>query len=1039
MPNLLNDQSFPNPTQAPELRSATVRTCGCLAIVGAFLATLAVVVIVVGFTLVRNEMQRRAEADRIAAEMQAAESAALQAKYAKENAERMEKAALLQAENERKAAELAELRQQKLINELKAQREREAVQARLQAKMEEAERAVRERISEESRLLENLRHIVNGRQNFLAQNRERLLMPNGGGESKLSWRVHLLPYMGHRQLYERFKLNEPWDSEHNLRLIKSMPIEFGKSEEGKTRFRSLLNVDGEGAPFLHDYEVLDGLEQTALVVCFGRDQAIEWTRPDDLEDQSQTDLLFKSWEQAAKSDVTTGITSSQLCRGVIMCDNRFKTWPENGTAPHLKAIATPNQCELICFTDLNGEILTIREVLEVPAQPIKEQPINEQPNEQANEQEKAKQQLSTISQALQAFRTALAKNPSLGQQHPQLSCRVHLLPYLGAEDLYKKFNLNEAWDSPNNFALLPEMPQVYRFGSSLGRTRFCLSSFSKREQISEFQLSQLIDPNLDDPNLTPVLYFTAPHISNYWTRPDPYVLQPHDNISTALGWNKDHSVTAFTLSGNPIALPGNLHSSKVTALISWFGKEVFDLDAALAEPEKRLHVKVNSQPATPIAGLISLPAEAQAIKLSTEPTVSPTAQDQARLQKLALAILNFESAFRKSPTQLKTSTGLVSGLSWRVHILPYLDQVALYEKFVLDEPWDSPANIEAAKTMPAIFGSSQTNKTDVLTFKGKGAILDAKNWMASCTDGLNNTIMLVQVPEHRLVPWTKPDDIELDESLEIGKLADKQPTLLVALGDGLIMPLATKLPNAVFVAMTTSNGNELIDAATVRRLSLNMLGQPHCSILQKPMLESNRLKNIGLAMHNYESAMKIFPPGRGFNSNGAPPPETYCLSWRVHILPFLGYQALYSQFRLNEPWDSWHNKQLINLMPDVFRDEEDASNSNTTRIQVAMGAGTAFREIGDAPKFQSITDGPSNTLMVLIAPKSRAVPWTQPSDYEVDLAKADFKEFRTNEGLPFATFDGAVYRAAPDFDSEKLKALITPSGGEVIDVTQLQK
>ena len=61
------------------------------------------------------------------------------------------------------------------------------------------------------------------------------------------------------------------------------------------------------------------------------------------------------------------------------------------------------------------------------------------------------------------------------------------------------------------------------------------------------------------------------------------------------------------------------------------------------------------------------------------------------------------------------------------------------------------------------------------------------------------------------------------------------------------------------------------------------------------------------------------------------------LSWRVFLLPYLGEEALYKQFRLNEPWDSPHNRTLVDKMPAVFA---DVGNSNLpsghTRLQVVL-------------------------------------------------------------------------------------------------------
>ena len=50
---------------------------------------------------------------------------------------------------------------------------------------------------------------------------------------------------------------------------------------------------------------------------------------------------------------------------------------------------------------------------------------------------------------------------------PLLCWRVHILPYLGEEKLYKEFHLDEPWDSPHNKKLLSQMPKIYRAPGAL--------------------------------------------------------------------------------------------------------------------------------------------------------------------------------------------------------------------------------------------------------------------------------------------------------------------------------------------------------------------------------------------------------------------------------------------------------------------------------------------------------------------------------------------------------------------------------------------
>ena len=77
---------------------------------------------------------------------------------------------------------------------------------------------------------------------------------------------------------------------------------------------------------------------------------------------------------------------------------------------------------------------------------------------------------------------------------------------------------------------------------------------------------------------------------------------------------------------------------------------------------------------------------------------------------------------------------------------------------------------------------------------------------------------------------------------------------------------------------------------------------------------SNNLKQIGLAMHNFHESYGGFPAAYSGDKTGKP-----LLSWRVHILPFVEGEALYRQFKLDEPWDSPHNKKLIARMPAVLQ------------------------------------------------------------------------------------------------------------------------
>jgi hypothetical protein len=193
---------------------------------------------------------------------------------------------------------------------------------------------------------------------------------------------------------------------------------------------------------------------------------------------------------------------------------------------------------------------------------------------------------------------------------------------------------------------------------------------------------------------------------------------------------------------------------------------------------------------------------------------------------------------------------------------------------------------------------------------------------------------------------------------------------------------------------------------------------------------SNNLKQIGLAMHNYLDQNGAFPAHAIYDKDGKPG-----LSWRVQLLPYLDQKELYDQFKLNEPWDSAHNKKLIEKMPAVFRAPNNlAKKPGGTFIQGFFGKG-AFFEGKTGVRIADITDGTSNTIMVVEGGKE--VPWTKPEDINFD---ADKKLPKLGgvfpEGFNAGFADGSVRFMSKSIKEETLKMYITRNGGEVIPADQ---
>ena len=184
---------------------------------------------------------------------------------------------------------------------------------------------------------------------------------------------------------------------------------------------------------------------------------------------------------------------------------------------------------------------------------------------------------------------------------------------------------------------------------------------------------------------------------------------------------------------------------------------------------------------------------------------------------------------------------------------------------------------------------------------------------------------------------------------------------------------------------------------------------------------ANNLKQMALAMHNYLDTNKTFPPAYSASKAGKP-----LLSWRVHILPYIEQDALYKQFHLDEPWDSAHNKALIERMPKIYRSPASNAAPGMTNYLTVRGKDTMFpgdKGIGIA----DVPDGLSNTIMIVEASDKKAVIWTKPDDFEFNEKNPiDGLVGLWSQGFQAALGDGSVRHDQPHHRSEGIAEPVYP-------------
>jgi beta-lactamase regulating signal transducer with metallopeptidase domain len=195
------------------------------------------------------------------------------------------------------------------------------------------------------------------------------------------------------------------------------------------------------------------------------------------------------------------------------------------------------------------------------------------------------------------------------------------------------------------------------------------------------------------------------------------------------------------------------------------------------------------------------------------------------LKQIALAIHNYASVNDNHlPTPvLYGGPNKAIPYSWRVAILPYIEENELYKQYNFDEPWDGPNNRKLIDKMPATYrypgtsgaALSQTNSAyfvltgETTAFGPSAGEKGSGNAFMGFTDGMSNTILVVEAK--REIPWTKPEDIPFEPNAPMPELGGFNSNLFnAAFADGSVRAISHTIAPTVLKALITRAGGEVV-------------------------------------------------------------------------------------------------------------------------------------------------------------------------------------------------------------------------------------
>ncbi len=808
------------------------------------------------------------------------------------------------------------------------------------------------------------------------------------GQPLLSWRVHLLPYLGQQELFDQFHPDEPWNSPHNKLLIAKMPKVFQSPENRadknyKTRF--LVPV-GEttifpGRKAIGFALIRDGSSNTVLLVQAASESAVVWTKPDDL--------------QLDPKAPQTGIFGPKPgWFHVTMADGGARSIPTTVKPALLRNLFDRADGEPISW----GDVYAKR-----PSMPTEREPSNIGIGE-----------LSGPTVRSHPFEEMLAgRSPVVSKLATAVPEDFYFVRFRSLSKLLEMAENSDLW-------------AAHLFSQSVQNATTSRVFQNLQEQLC-IETNDLLRPFYDQ--IVQEIAVTGSDL----------FLREGTDVTLLFRFEKEaEKETIFKLQMDGFLANVTKRHPQSTRSTGSYRDVAFDhlttpdrhVHVFSAYPQKGLHVRSNSR----VAFERILDTLQGRDSESSEATVTKPLADAFEFRYMRtlyeLGSPEEDGFIYLSDAFIRELVGPVRKITERRRVQCYnhLRMLGHASMLYRTEHGEAPKTLDQlikTKCLPKKFGTGKFSCPDDGHYlledglKCSCSVHGHVGRMTPCCEipvkqiTLTEQVLYQQFLQEYNQYWRTffdPIGIRLKASLESYRL------------ETIVLPL---IDNSIYTTMAQVLGGapRQLDNLPVPKRNIFSIG---LKFDKDKLIESEAaaardaelkdMKKIALAFHNYESVKRRFPPSD--KKEGG-------LSWRVHLLPYLEEGQLYERFQLDKPWDSPHNLKLLEEMPKVYGKE-----GTTTRIVGFSGEGAPFGK-QQGLGFREIRDGTSQTILVVEAGPNKAVPWTQPADLPFDPTNPiDALGAIPDDEFKAAFMDGSIQRLPKDIDATRLKGLVTYRGGE---------